>query len=85
MSRSEILGKAAAGLGAVAVPVVFAVAGSGQASADPGWCVSGPFGYASACLNVPVWGGWNVWNGGWDNGRHDGWHEGRHGGEGGDD
>ncbi len=67
MSWSGILGKAAAGLGAVAVPVVFAVAGAGQASADPGWCVSGPFGYASACLNVP---GWVGWDGGW----HNGWH-----------
>ena len=52
MSWSGILGKTAVGLGAVAVPVVFAVAGAGQASADPGWCVSGPFGYASACLNA---------------------------------
>jgi hypothetical protein len=41
MSSSGILGKTAVGLGAVAVPVVFAVAGAGQASADPGGiCVS---------------------------------------------
>ena len=32
MSWSGILGKTAAGLGAVAVPVVFAVAGAGHAS-----------------------------------------------------
>ena len=51
MSWSGILGKTAAGLGAVAVPVLFAVAGAGQASADPGVCVSGPWGYASACIN----------------------------------
>ena len=45
MTWSGILGKTAAGLGAVAVPVVFAVAGAGQASADPGGiCVSGPWG-----------------------------------------
>ena len=50
MSWSGILGKTAVGLGAVAVPVVFAVAGAGQASADPGVCVSGPWGYASACI-----------------------------------
>src|SRR6267142_6175636 len=48
MRWSGILGKTAAGLGAVAVPVVFAVAGAGQASADPGVCVGGPWGYASA-------------------------------------
>jgi hypothetical protein len=80
MSSSRILRKAAAGLGALAVPVVFAVAGAGQASADngPGACVSGPFGYASACLNWPGWVDWGVpyW-GGW----HDGWH-GDHGGDG---
>ena len=50
MSWSGILGKAAVGLGAVAVPVVFAVAAAGQAPADPGVCVSGPWGYASACV-----------------------------------
>ena len=44
MSWSGILGNTAVGLGAVAVPVVFAVAGAGQASADPGICVSGPWG-----------------------------------------
>jgi hypothetical protein len=71
MSRSGILDKAAVGLGAVALPVVFAVAGAGQASADPGWCVSGPFGYASACLNAPGWvGDWG--DVGWDNGWHGG-------------
>jgi len=42
MTWSGILGKTAAGLGAMAVPVVFAVAGAGQAAADPGICVSGP-------------------------------------------
>jgi len=45
MSWSGILGKTAVGLGAVAVPMVFALAGAGQASADPGGiCVSGPWG-----------------------------------------
>ena len=85
MSWSGILGKAAVGLGAVAVPVVFAVAGAGQASADPGWCVSGPFGYASACLNTPGWVDWGPhWNGGWDGGWDNGWHGG-HGDWEGDD
>ena len=69
MSWSGILGKTAVGLGAVAMPVVFAVAGAGQASADPGICVSGPWGYASACINGPGWVDWGPhWNGGWDNG-----------------
>ena len=63
-------GKTAVGLGAVAVPMVFAAAGAGQASADPGICVSGPFGYASACLNTP---GWIGWDGGWNNGWDSGW------------
>jgi len=69
MSSSGILGKMAAGLGAVAVPVVFAVAGAGQASADPGVCVTGPWGFASACINGPGWVDWSPqWNGGWDDG-----------------
>ena len=70
MSWSGILGKTAVGLGAVAVPVVFAVAGAGQASAGPRICVSGPFGYAFACVDTPGW-GWG-WDGGWDNGSHGG-------------
>ena len=71
MSWSGMLGKTAVGLGALAVPVVFAVAGAGQASAGPGACVSGPFGYAQACLDLP-WIGWGVphWDGGWGNGWH---------------
>ena len=69
MSWSGILGKAAVGLGAVAVPLVFAVAGAGQAPADPGVCVSGPWGYASACINGPGWVDWGPhWNGEWNNG-----------------
>ena len=58
MSWSGILGKTAAGLGAAAVPVVFAVAGAGQASADPGICVNGPWGFASACVNGTGWVDW---------------------------
>ena len=53
----------------------------GKASTNPGWCISGPFGYASACLDVPVWGGWNEWDGGWRNG----WYGGDGDWEGGDD
>ena len=74
------LGTMAAGLGAVAVPVVLAVAGAGQVSADPGFCVSGPFGYASACINGPGWVDWTPdWHGGWD-GDH-GWGHGNDQGE----
>ena len=69
MNWSGRLGKTAAGLGAVAAPLVFAVAGAGQASADPGICVNGPWGVASACVNGPGWVDWGPhWNGGWDNG-----------------
>jgi hypothetical protein len=60
-------------VGVLASPLMFAVAGAGQASADPGLCVSGPLGYASACVDVP---GVNVWYDGprWhDNGWHNGW------------
>jgi hypothetical protein len=78
MALSGILGKMAAGLGAVAVPVVFAVAGAGQAAADPGFCVSGPWGNASACINGPGWVDWPHWNGGWD---HHGWEDGDDQGE----
>ena len=70
MTWSERLGLTAAGFGAVAVPVMFAVAGAGQASADPAISVNGPWGYASACVNGPGWVDWGPhWNGGW----HDGW------------
>ena len=74
MSWSGIFRKAAVGLGALAVPVVFTVAGAGQASADDGRgaCVTGPFGYTSACLNLPGW-----WVPHWD-----GWGPGWHGGDG---
>ena len=73
MSWSKMLGKTAVGLVAVAVPVVFALAGAGQASADPGFCVTGPFGYASACLNAPGWVNWAPgWGGDWGHGWHGG-------------
>ena len=73
MALSGILGKTAAGLGAAAVPMVFAVAGAGHAAADPGICVSGPWGYASACVNGPGWVDWGPhWNGGWGHGWENG-------------
>ena len=83
MSWSGILGKTAVGLGVVAVPMVLAVAGAGQASADPGGiCVSGPRGYASACIKGPGWIDWGPhWNSGWDNGWGHGWGNGDDQGE----
>jgi len=59
MTRSGILGRTAAGLGAVAFGAVVAVAGTGQAAADPGVCVSGPLGYGSACVDAPQWVDWD--------------------------
>ena len=55
---SRILEKTALGLGAAALPLLFAAAGAGQAAADPGICVTGPAGYASACVDAPEWVGW---------------------------
>jgi hypothetical protein len=68
----KTLSKAAAGLFAVAAPLVIAVGGAAPSSADPGLCVSGPLGYVDACVQGP---GWADWHGGpwW----HNGW---RHGG-----
>jgi hypothetical protein len=72
MTHLKRLGKMAAGLGAAAVPIVVAVGGASSASADPGLCVSGPFGYAQACVDVPGWhDGWYGgprWRGGWHGG-----------------
>jgi len=65
----KILGKAAAGLFAVVAPLGVAVGGATSAWADPGVCISGPFGYAQACVQGP---GWYGWHDGWY-GWHDGW------------
>ncbi|MDH6198324.1 hypothetical protein M2272_004983 [Mycobacterium frederiksbergense] len=78
MTWAGTLGKTAAVLGAVSVSVAFAVVGAGQASADGdgGICVSGPWGYASACVNGPGWGDWGPhWGDGWDGGWGHGWGE----------
>jgi hypothetical protein len=72
----KILRYAAVGLGAVAVPVVIGVVGAAPSSADPGLCVSGPYGYAQACVDLPGWYGGPYWGGGWDNGWDSGWHHG---------
>ena len=70
MNRWKNLGIIATGLGALAVPIGVSVAGAGSATADPGLCVNGPFGYAQACVDGPGWNnGWYDgprWRGGWD-------------------
>ena len=74
MNRLTNLGKLAAGLGVVAVPISVALAGAGAASADPGLCVSGPYGFAHACVDTPGWyNGWYDgprWHGGWEGARN---------------
>lgn len=72
MILTKMLRYAAVGLGAVAVPVVIGVVGAAPSSADPGLCVSGPYGYAQACVNSPGWYGGPYWDNGWDNGWHHG-------------
>ena len=74
--RPNLIRRTALGIGILAAPIVFAVAGAGQAAADPNVCASGPFGYVSACLNVPVpwwYNGPPNWH---DNGWHNGWYNG---------
>ena len=70
MARVNSVRKLAAGLGVVAVPMGIGFAGAGSASADPGLCVSGPYGFAHACVDTPGWyNGWYDgprWRGGWD-------------------
>jgi hypothetical protein len=55
MIRSKLMRAAVVGLGAVAVPVSVAVIGAAPASAGPDVCVSGPLGYAYACVDTPGW------------------------------
>ena len=52
-------------LATLAMSAVFALAGSGQAQADPGLCWNGWL--WSACVQGP---GWVDWNPGWDGGEH---------------
>jgi len=79
----KILVKIVAGLGAVAASLGIAVAGAGPASADPDLCVSGPFGYAYACVQTPGWVGVpGYW---YDGPRHGGWGHGHGEGHGDDD
>lgn len=59
MTRSKLLKRATAGVAAFAVPLGMAIAGPAPASADPNVCVSGPYGYAYACVDAPGWVNWN--------------------------
>ncbi len=58
MSWQNMIRRSAIGVIAAAVPLGFATAVAAPASAGPNLCVSGPYGYASACVDVP---GVNVW------------------------
>jgi hypothetical protein len=44
---------AALAFGVIAAPPLIAVISAAPASADPGACVQGPWGVASACVDVP--------------------------------
>ena len=89
MISSKMLRNAAVVLGAVAVPVVIGVIGAAPSSADDGGlCVSGPFGNAQACVNlpglyVPGWYYGPYWGG--DGGHYGDGGDGGHHGYGGDD
>ena len=63
-------------LATLAMSAVFALAGSGQAQADPGLCWNGWI--WSGCVSGPGWVDWNPWNN-WNPG-HGPWDV-RHGGK----
>lgn len=58
MIRSKALSKIVVSIGVLATPLTIALANAGPASADPGICVSGPWGYAYACVQTPGWVDW---------------------------
>jgi hypothetical protein len=45
-------------IAAAALPVGVALAGAAPASAGPDVCVSGPYGFAYACVDTPNWVNW---------------------------
>ena len=55
MIRSKLKRAAAVGLGALVVPMGVAAVGAAPASAGPNLCMSGPYGYAYACVEGPGW------------------------------
>jgi hypothetical protein len=58
VSWQKMIRRSAVAVTAAALPLAFATVIAAPASASPGLCVSGPYGYASACVDVP---GVNVW------------------------
>lgn len=58
MIRSKLAKKAVVGVVAAAVPLGLGFVGAAPAAAGPEVCVSGPFGYASACVEAPGWVDW---------------------------
>ena len=79
MIPSRTLSKIAVGVGVLAAPLTMAVANAGPASADPGVCVSGPFGYAYACVQAPGWvDNWYngpYWRGHWQGDQGEDWND----------
>lgn len=77
MIRAKLLKTMAMGIGAAALPVGVALAGAAPASAGPDVCVSGPYGFAYACVDTPGWVEWyddgprGRGNGHWKHGHHD--------------
>ena len=55
------------GVVAAAVPLGLGFVGATPASAGPEVCVTGPYGYASACVEAP---GWVDWHDGWQGRGH---------------
>ncbi|MFS0897184.1 hypothetical protein [Mycolicibacterium litorale] len=76
MIRSKMLKTVALTLGAAALPVGVALASAAPASAGPDVCVSGPYGFAYACVDTPGWVNWHDdgprgrGNGHWKHGHH---------------
>lgn len=62
--RPNLIRRVSMGLIVAVAPAVFAVMGSSPASAGPDVCVTGPYGYASACVEVPgvAWHGPKGWH-----------------------
>ncbi|WP_102143401.1 hypothetical protein [Mycobacterium hubeiense] len=54
-----LIGKTLAAIGAMAVPLTITVVGAAPATADPNLCVSGPYGFAYACVDTPGWVDWH--------------------------
>lgn len=58
MIRSKLARKAIVGVVAAAVPLGLGVATAAPAAAGPEVCVTGPYGYATACIEAPGWVDW---------------------------